>query len=115
LIYPGFGVSTAEVFKNYKMGLTNSNKKSNKNLFIDQKFNIDRHLRNDLETVTAARYPAIGAAKEALLRHGARGALMSGSGPTVFGLFDTAAKARQAQTMIAGQNAWRVILANLAC
>lgn len=115
LIYPGFGVSTAEVFKNFKMGLTNSSKKFNKNLFKIQKFNVDCHLCNDLETVTAGRYPAIGAAKAALLRHGARGALMSGSGPTVFGLFDTAAKARQAQVMIAAKNAWQVILTNLVC
>jgi 4-diphosphocytidyl-2-C-methyl-D-erythritol kinase len=95
--------------------LTNSNKKSNKNFFKIQKFNVNRHLRNDLETVTAARHPAIAAAKEALGRHGARGALMSGSGPTVFGLFDTAAQARQAQAMIVAPNAWRVLLTNLMC
>ena len=39
---------------------------------------------------------AIRAIQAALLRHGALGAAMSGSGPTVFGLFDDPAKADQA-------------------
>lgn len=44
-------------------------------------------LFNDLEAVTVARYPVIQSIKEQLLGHGATVALMSGSGPTVFGLF----------------------------
>lgn len=42
---------------------------------------------NDLETVTIGRFPEIGEIKEGLLAAGAGVALMSGSGPTVFGLF----------------------------
>jgi 4-diphosphocytidyl-2-C-methyl-D-erythritol kinase len=45
-------------------------------------------LRNDLESVTADRHPVIGVLKERLLAAGAVGAMMSGSGSTVFGLFD---------------------------
>ncbi len=45
-------------------------------------------LRNDLESVTAARYSVIGALKKRLLAAGAVGAMMSGSGSTVFGLFE---------------------------
>lgn len=48
----------------------------------------DVALVNDLETVTLGRYPEVGEIKNALITGGARGALMSGSGPTVFGLFD---------------------------
>ncbi|XOF34712.1 MAG: 4-(cytidine 5'-diphospho)-2-C-methyl-D-erythritol kinase [Candidatus Electrothrix sp. YB6] len=44
-------------------------------------------LYNDLEPVTAERYPVIRALKERLLAAGAAGAMMSGSGSTVFGLF----------------------------
>ena len=43
-------------------------------------------LFNDLEGVVAERHPAIGAAKERLLRAGALGAVMSGSGSSVVGL-----------------------------
>ena len=44
-------------------------------------------LFNDLERVTVGRHPVIGTIKEQLLKDGAFAALMSGSGPTVFGLF----------------------------
>ncbi|MCL1981300.1 MAG: 4-(cytidine 5'-diphospho)-2-C-methyl-D-erythritol kinase [Proteobacteria bacterium] len=47
----------------------------------------DMPLVNDLETVTIARYPLLERLKGELLRCGAHRALMSGSGPTVFGLF----------------------------
>ncbi|MCI5221783.1 MAG: 4-(cytidine 5'-diphospho)-2-C-methyl-D-erythritol kinase [Candidatus Electrothrix sp. AR4] len=45
-------------------------------------------LENDLESVTADRHRVIGELKKRLLAAGAAGAMMSGSGPTVFGLFD---------------------------
>ena len=43
---------------------------------------------NDLEPVVTARHPEIEACAVALRRHGARIAMMSGSGSTVFGIFD---------------------------
>lgn len=51
---------------------------------------------NILETVTIPHYPVIAEMKEHMLEHGAAGALMSGSGPTVFGLFDGEEKAEAA-------------------
>jgi 4-diphosphocytidyl-2-C-methyl-D-erythritol kinase len=45
---------------------------------------------NDFEDVVSARHPEIGGAREALVRLGARAARMTGSGSTVFGLFDVA-------------------------
>ncbi|HHV57119.1 MAG TPA: 4-(cytidine 5'-diphospho)-2-C-methyl-D-erythritol kinase [Firmicutes bacterium] len=44
-------------------------------------------LGNDFESVVAARYPVITELKETFLALGALGASLSGSGPTVFGLF----------------------------
>jgi 4-diphosphocytidyl-2-C-methyl-D-erythritol kinase len=43
--------------------------------------------RNDLEEVVSAKHPEVRRAKEALLRAGAIGAMMSGSGPSVYGFF----------------------------
>lgn len=43
---------------------------------------------NVLETVTIPNYPVIAQIKEHMLEQGAVGAMMSGSGPTVFGLFE---------------------------
>ncbi|MCI9438897.1 MAG: 4-(cytidine 5'-diphospho)-2-C-methyl-D-erythritol kinase [Lachnospiraceae bacterium] len=53
-------------------------------------------MENVLEIVTIRDHPVIAALKERMLRLGAAGSLMSGSGPTVFGIFekeDTAQKA----------------------
>ncbi|KXL52054.1 4-diphosphocytidyl-2-C-methyl-D-erythritol kinase [Anaerotignum neopropionicum] len=57
-------------------------------------------LANVLETVTIPMYPKIAQIKEEMARLGAEGALMSGSGPTVFGLFKEEEDAKQAATSI---------------
>lgn len=57
-------------------------------------YGIADNLGNVLETVTIKEYPVIREIKEKMLEYGAIGSLMSGSGPTVFGLF-TSPKAAQ--------------------
>ena len=69
---------------------------------------ITDRLGNVLETVTAREYPVIEELKELLREKGAENALMSGSGPTVFGIFisrDTAEAAAAAvrEQRLAGQ------------
>ena len=54
---------------------------------------ITSDMGNVLETVTIPNYPVIAEIKEHMMEHGAAGAMMSGSGPTVFGLFDDKVKA----------------------
>ena len=54
---------------------------------------ITSDMGNVLETVTIPNYPVIAEIKEYMMEHGAAGAMMSGSGPTVFGLFDDKEKA----------------------
>ena len=53
-------------------------------------------MQNDLEAVTERRHPEILELKEVLLGAGAAKAQMSGSGPTVFGVFASEADARRA-------------------
>lgn len=53
-------------------------------------------LGNVLETVTGKEYPVIQEIKDKMLEFGAIGSLMSGSGPTVFGLFTNPKAAQQA-------------------
>jgi len=94
LVNPGVETSTAWVYKNLNLRLTKKgdcNKIARLNLR-----NIALGLHNDLETVTSVRLPVINRIKEALLDRGAVGALMSGSGPTVFGIFETEAACRVA-------------------
>ncbi len=87
LVNPGFSVSTAWVFENFR--LTRVDKVSNlfdslENGVLD---GVPFELFNDLESVTVDRHPEIESIKACMLENGAAGALMSGSGPTVFGVF----------------------------
>ncbi len=61
-------------------------------------------LENVLESVTAEEYPVVEQIKKTMRAGGARGALMSGSGPTVFGIFDGLAPAEEAVRQIERQN-----------
>jgi len=109
LVSPGFGVSTAVVYKNLNLGLTKCTKKL-KQFHSDRlDFDIKKHLCNDLESVTGKLYPDIYAIKEALLNEGAAGALMSGSGPSVFGIFSTVNKLKRAEKALSKKHSWQVI------
>jgi len=57
---------------------------------------VTKRLGNVLETVTQEAYPIIGELKQQLLEQGAEGSLMSGSGPTVFGIFTDSMRAEAA-------------------
>lgn len=57
---------------------------------------------NVLESVTIPNYPVIAQIKEKMLADGAIGAMMSGSGPTVFGLFEDEGTARKAYERMRG-------------
>jgi 4-diphosphocytidyl-2-C-methyl-D-erythritol kinase len=57
-------------------------------------------LHNDLESVSLEIQPELADLKKMLLRHGALGALMSGSGPTVFGIFRSGKEAKKALEVI---------------
>ncbi len=83
LVNPGFAVSTRWVYQNFD--LTSMHRKDNLQSSHDGLGG--GALVNDLEQVTIARYPLIAELKKEMLRHGATAALMSGSGPSVFGLF----------------------------
>ena len=67
-----------------------------------------REVANDFEGPVVARYPAVGAARDALLRSGAGYASMSGSGSAVFGAFEDGDVARAAAEQLAtsGHRTW---------
>ncbi len=64
---------------------------------------VAKGLGNVLENVTANRYPVINSIKERLTKAGALGSAMSGSGPTVFGIFKDRAAALRVAEGIAGE------------
>lgn len=59
---------------------------------------------NVLETVTVKKYPQLDLMKRELIENGALGALMSGSGPTVFGIFDNQQTAQNAYNRLCELN-----------
>ena len=96
---PQISVSTKFVYENLKLD-ENTNHPDIDRLIKDIKAKdlqgVCDHMGNILETVTIPNYPVIAEIKKNMIENGATGAMMSGSGPTVFGLFDDAEKAKQA-------------------
>ena len=111
LVFPGIPVSTAEVYKNLDLGLTNCEKKLKKLLLGRQAFDAALHSCNDLESYTLPMFPEIAAAKQMLRELGASSALMSGSGSAVFGLFDNSGEARNARDYLhRHKESWSAVL-----
>ena len=96
---PSISVSTKFVYQNLKLDDTTIHPDIDR-LIDDIKaknlHDIAAHMGNVLETVTIPNYPVIDEIKKHMLSHGAVGAMMSGSGPTVFGLFDDEDTAKKA-------------------
>jgi 4-diphosphocytidyl-2-C-methyl-D-erythritol kinase len=63
---------------------------------------------NDFESVIFDIYPEIGRAKDQLLAAGARAALMTGSGSSVFGVFADQKSQQQALEKIETEAGWRI-------
>lgn len=97
---PSISVSTKFVYQNLKLDDTTRHPDIDALLKdIDTK-NFDglcHDMGNLLETVTIPHYPVIEKIKEQMIKSGAAAAMMSGSGPTVFGLFRDEEMARRAR------------------
>lgn len=125
LANPGFEVSTAWVYSELdrvraegltppgpflkKIGLTLDRNRLKISTRASKAFPLTKRsfpLHNDLEVITIRRYPVIETMKERLCSLGARGALMSGSGPTVFGVFPDRSSAHAAAAVLRQDLAW---------
>lgn len=98
---PPISVSTKFVYENLKLGRLRPGEHPD----IDQMmgairdqdvYAVAKNLGNLLETVTIPAHPVIRDIKEKMRELGALNAIMSGSGPTVFGLFTSPAAAQNA-------------------
>ncbi|HHW39612.1 MAG TPA: 4-(cytidine 5'-diphospho)-2-C-methyl-D-erythritol kinase [Syntrophomonadaceae bacterium] len=97
LAKPDFGVSTAEVYAGYKpCGREPRTPRLIAALEKGDGEGVLHALGNDLEEVTAAAYPKVGALKARLEALGALKTLMTGSGPAVYGIFPGEREARLA-------------------
>ena len=111
---PGISVSTKAVFGKLRVNEIEKHPDIDgivKAIKAGSLTDIASRLGNTLEEVTIKDYPVIAQIKEDMIAQGALGALMSGSGPTVFGIFDDEKKAKNAYTVLkAGTQARQVFL-----
>jgi 4-diphosphocytidyl-2-C-methyl-D-erythritol kinase len=89
LINPGFPVSTARVFQEYSSTLTETDDRGTVWGLLAGEGGFERLLHNDLQRTTERLYPEVKGIRRFFMRLGVRGALMSGSGPTVFGILES--------------------------
>ncbi|MBS5150059.1 MAG: 4-(cytidine 5'-diphospho)-2-C-methyl-D-erythritol kinase [Butyricicoccus pullicaecorum] len=103
LCKPDFSVSTAEVYAKMNGGDLPVHPDTNgliQAIRMRDYEGMCHRLYNVMESVTAAKHEEIGKIKDILLSCGAEGAVMSGSGPTTFGLFQNKACAQKAYEIL---------------
>lgn len=104
LVRPRFEVSASWAYESLKMRLTSGpldNSMSESLVDMENSLYI-----NDLEPVVSAKYPVVAELRKRLEELGAVGACMSGSGPTVFGLFRDELSAEEACRNIKEEGNW---------
>ena len=113
ILYPGFPVSTAWVYRHSRPKLTIPKVNTSITSSLSRFAKLREILVNDLEAVTIARYPRVGMLKERLQREGASGVLMSGSGSSVFGIFAARRKAFRTFTRLKKEEGVQAFLAHI--
>ncbi len=98
LVFPDFSVSTRWAYKNFKL-----TRKSDITIFDRRRLLTGNLWQNDLEEPVCARYPQLFTIKKSLLRAGAEASLMSGSGSTVFGVFEDKDKATRGAASVTAE------------
>jgi 4-diphosphocytidyl-2-C-methyl-D-erythritol kinase len=110
LLVPGFGVSTADAYAWYDSERDLARGFVHEAQFVPGPWpSRAAQMINDLEAPIARHHPEIDQMRQALRRAGALAAAMSGSGSTVFGLFQQRRDAVAAVQHLSGSG-WRVLL-----
>lgn len=89
---PPINVSTGTVFGSFDLNEVDKHPDNQKMIELIKNKDLKgicENMCNVLETVTIKNYPIIDTIKKSMLECGAIGSLMSGSGPTVFGFFES--------------------------
>jgi 4-diphosphocytidyl-2-C-methyl-D-erythritol kinase len=111
IVTPGISIPTADVFGSLSAPtLTNTAPDHNLTVCRKDAESFDtRHseLKNDLEASVFARYPEVERVKRTLLQLGAINTAMSGSGASVFGIFDKQETRQAAIEALATEQSWR--------
>jgi len=110
LVNPGVQVPTREIYGNVSSELTSPRAVNNMPFSLQAAYARMRgaqwELRNDLERPALALYPLIGQVKQRLIELNAASVLMSGSGATVFAVFESEAARTQARQVLSETDWW---------
>jgi 4-diphosphocytidyl-2-C-methyl-D-erythritol kinase len=108
LVNPGFGVSTAVAYGRLARLTRKDAPRIIPFTLLAAKAICELPLaaRNDLEATVTVAHPEIAEVKRQLVSLGARHALMSGSGATVFGVFDNSETSERAQSILLAAGHW---------
>ena len=110
LVIPKISIRTEWAYSVIKNRLNNQNKNAKFSSFSNEDYSSLQIFENDFEQIVIPAYPEIGAIKSKLLNLGARFASLSGSGSTVYGVFDDEASAKEAELLF--HTSHQTILAN---
>ena len=103
LAKPPIGVSTKWVYQNLDLGKVQSHPPIDRQIEAIKNGDLKELaecMENVLESVTIPAHPEIGRIRDVMKEEGALNAMMSGSGPTVFGLFKTLEEAEKCRDKI---------------
>ncbi|MGE5614895.1 MAG: 4-(cytidine 5'-diphospho)-2-C-methyl-D-erythritol kinase [Bacillota bacterium] len=111
IISPKIRVLTADVYKNLKIHEITESDRPDTPLLVKALEKRDvaavaKHMKNVLELVTIPMHPVVKEAKDRLTASGALGSVMSGSGPSVFGIFEDSIAASAAYEELSSETIW---------
>jgi 4-diphosphocytidyl-2-C-methyl-D-erythritol kinase len=112
LVKPDFGVSTKWAYENVKIDLTKTGKEINF-MLCQTKLKFFEALdvwHNDLEEVVKRNFPKVGEIEEILKMVGGKKVSLSGSGPTVFAVFESKSKAEEVREKLKRRD-WQIMIA----
>ena len=115
LVKPRIGVSTAWVYGNLNLSDVSEGDRPETDLLVQALGRRDigavaGQMKNVLEKVTIPKYSIVQEAKDKLLELGALGSMMSGSGPSGFGIFSGSNTAAAAYEQLARDRKWKCFL-----
>lgn len=116
LVNPNIPVHTETVYRKFPIDSINRTDMEVPSMYRTKR-DVAKILNNDLEKVTIKDYPLIGEIKDEMVRLGALASQMTGSGPTVFGIFADRVKLAKAYDRMEkkAQRGWKIFMAeNLA-
>ncbi|MFH1779348.1 MAG: 4-(cytidine 5'-diphospho)-2-C-methyl-D-erythritol kinase [Candidatus Omnitrophota bacterium] len=114
LVNPGFGVLAKEAYSALNLGLTHKSNNSKIDLKSFRKIrfgDLKEFLFNSLEGPIEKRFKEIHEVKSAILKAGLKTSLMSGSGPTVFGIASSQEEVLGAKKRLSLKEGWQAFVA----